>query len=196
MNSILSHRYLLKRINIDFNRKSTLYFYINRIIIFIYFAIKLVSCNLPKKNKEFNPTVSIISNSTEDSLEYVKLRNKATDDSLAFEILGLYNGEYQLSTENDGVLSQLNLNYLGNKTFYFDWNFRVDNETAQCSGKLTGQIVMDQTQHGFALCNNTKIHFNFNGFWNGHYLVEFSMDNQDSCNCVSGNCIFSGIYFK
>jgi hypothetical protein len=133
---------------------------------------------------------------SEVELLEIELKKRAKDDSIAFASLEVYNGKYYIITESEGVKAYLTLKYSGNKTFIINWDFEVNNVAARCNGKIDGEILMDQTQHGFFVCNHSIIHFNFNGTWNGNEVVEIIFEEPYKCKKISGDCDFSGTYIK
>ena len=130
----------------------------------------------------------------EESEQIFKQRH--IEDSIAYTQLGIYNGNYWIKTESEGVNATLTLNYNGDKTFNYEWQFVVDNEEIKCFGKKKGVLAMDRTQHGVDLSGNCTLHFNFNGFWNDGYIVEIDFEDQAKCPDLKGECTFSGTYIK
>lgn len=178
-----------------------------RIFVLIIIINHIFSCSVDKDKSV--KTESMTMNSEQDASERketadlseeelleIELKNRAKDDSIAFESLDVYNGKYSVMTESEGVNAYLTLKYIGNKTFRFSWDFKVANEGAKCNGNIDGEIMMDKTQHGIFVCNNSIIHFNFNGTWNGNEVVEIIFEEPNKCKKISGECNFSGTYIK
>ncbi|MCS7004818.1 MAG: hypothetical protein NZM38_05775 [Cytophagales bacterium] len=113
----------------------------------------------------------------------------------AYQALVGYSGTYQIeSGENEGLSSKLTLQYNNDKTFDFTWNFEVHSEETNCTGKLQGKILVDNTQHGFYQEGDCIVHFNFNGIYNGKFLVEIPPIEKSSCQTLQGECAFGGTY--
>lgn len=123
-------------------------------------------------------------------------KQKHIDDSIAYASLKDYDGEYLIQTESEGVDAKLTLGYKNDKTFEYKYSFRVNNEEAECNGEIKGIVMMDRTQHGFDRQGECMIHFNFNGYWNGHYVVEIDFEDQAKCSFLKGDCNFSGTFLK
>ncbi|MCZ8356093.1 MAG: hypothetical protein O9340_15235 [Cyclobacteriaceae bacterium] len=172
----------------------------------LFFLLFVSSCSTEKKTSADNKvdTLKTETNTdnlneensevTEEELIASELKERANSDSIAYEALHIYSGNYQLETESEGVTATVNLTYLGDKQFTFDWSFNVSE--ANCEAKLSGTLQMDRTQHGFITCNSTLIHVNFNGTWNGYDVIEILIEEPQACNTISGDCIFSGTYRK
>lgn len=133
---------------------------------------------------------------SEDELVHAELEQRAKEDSTAYATLDTYTGTYTLQTESDGVQVHLILEYMGDKVFRFDWEFKEDQEEAQCSGKFSGDLLMDRTQHGFCACEQATMHVHFNGTWSGHDVVEVVFQDMLSCTSIVGACEFGGTYTK
>lgn len=171
----------------------------------LFFLLFVSSCSTEKKTSADNKVDTLKTETNTDNLneensevteELIasELKERANSDSIAYEALHIYSGNYQLETESEGVTATVNLTYLGDKQFTFDWSFNVSE--ANCEAKLSGTLQMDRTQHGFITCNSTLIHVNFNGTWNGYDVIEILIEEPQACNTISGDCIFSGTYRK
>ncbi|NJK97417.1 MAG: hypothetical protein HC905_23135 [Bacteroidales bacterium] len=133
---------------------------------------------------------------TEDQETELILKQKHIDDSIAYASLKDYDGEYLIQTESEGVDAKLTLMYKNDRTFEYIYTFRVNSEEADCNGETKGIIMMDRTQHGFDRQGECMIHFNFNGYWNGHYVVEIDFEDQAKCTFLKGECNFAGTFLK
>lgn len=156
------------------------------ILSMLVFLFALLSCETKKQEKEL----------TEKELLEIELKKRYEEEQKVYAELPIYNGKYEIYTENEGVKATLFLHYLGDKQFQYRWNLEVNQEEIQCRGALEGKIMMDQTQHGFSTCDNSTIHFNFNGFWDGFMVVEMVFEDQKACKKLKGDCNFSGTYRK
>jgi hypothetical protein len=130
----------------------------------------------------------------EETEELFKKRH--IEDSIAYTELSMYDGTYAIQTESDGVNANLRLKYKKDRTFAYEWQFIVENGDANCAVKRKGVLAMDRTQHGIDREGECLIHFNFNGFWNGRYVVELEFEDQAKCKNLKGDYTFSGTYVK
>ena len=133
--------------------------------------------------------------SEEEEIERI-LKQRHFEDSITYTELGIYNGDYLIYTEIEGVNSTLKLLYNGDQTFNYEWNFNVSKDEVICVVKMNGIVTMDRTQHGFDSQGDCFIHFNFNGSWSEGDVVEIDFEDQTKCMSIKGDCIFSGRYIK
>lgn len=135
---------------------------------------------------------------TEEEESERVFKQRHIEDSIAYTQLGIYDGNYLIYTESEGIDASLNLLYNGDQTFKYDWRFAVSNEEANCERNMEGTLVMDRTQHGFDRQGECFIHFNFNfnGYGSEGYVVEIDFEDQAKCLNVKGECTFSATYVK
>ena len=118
------------------------------------------------------------------------MRERSLEDEKAFAELGVYDGKYLLSTENEGANGSLELKYNGEKVFIFKLSLKVPDV---CDGLVEGEVSLDRTQHGLYQHDNCLLHFNFMGYWaDSGYVVEIEQPEQ--CGQMEGNCTFTGKY--
>jgi hypothetical protein len=133
---------------------------------------------------------------SEEALLEIEMKNRFAEDSLAFAELDQYEGAFTLYTESEGVTATLDLQYKEDKQFAYTIDFKADSEEASCKASLSGTLFLDQTQHGFSTCDKTTLHFNFNGIWNGNYVVELVLEDASKCKAMQGPCTINGTYVK
>jgi len=153
-------------------------------------------CSCQNKQQAAEAAIAGISSDTNSMAEERTdsenvLQNRQAEDDSAYTALRFHSGNYVLYTESEGVDATLQLLYNGDKTFHFVWKF--DAPAAGCSGQVKGMLLMDRTQHGFYHSDGCMIHFEFRGLWDGHYLVDLTVD-ESGCALMTGDCIFSGTY--
>jgi hypothetical protein len=117
------------------------------------------------------------------------LQERHLEDEKSFSELDVYDGNYTLYTESEGVNATLRLKYNGDKTFQFNWEFLVAD---QCSARASGFIQMDRTQHGFYQGKEGFAHVNFMGSGQMGMMVELEWEKRP--NGAKGDCNFSGTY--
>jgi len=118
------------------------------------------------------------------------MKARHEEDEKAYNQLGIYSGEYTLSTESEGAVGKLKLIYEGERVFSFELSLEVPDV---CSGIIKDKFVMDRTQHGFYDTDDCLLHFNLNGY-NGSKGFIVEIEQPGSCSHLSEDCIFSGTY--
>lgn len=170
-------------------------------LLVLFMASTLPSCrkdgNQIPETESASEQVESTADTPENQAENVtdELQQRYEEDNLRYAELALYDGEYLLYTESEGVDATLALTYLNDRSFTFNWIYKVDVEEAQCQGHYADTLFMDRTQHGFAQMGDCRLQFEFNGLWNGYYVVELTFENPDQCD-LNGECTFSGTYQK